>query len=50
MSVSVFLAHGAWADGSGRMQAHVCSHDVDHAPLGTTPAVVLDIIREVIAD
>jgi pimeloyl-ACP methyl ester carboxylesterase len=33
-----------------RMQARVRAHDVDHAPLVTAPAVVVDIIREAIAE
>jgi hypothetical protein len=33
-----------------RMKARVRSHPVDHAPLVTAPAVVVDIIREAIAE
>jgi pimeloyl-ACP methyl ester carboxylesterase len=32
-----------------RMKAHVRAHPVDHAPIVTAPAVVVDIIREAIA-
>ncbi|GLS18595.1 alpha/beta hydrolase [Labrys miyagiensis] len=31
---------------AGRMKAHINAHPVDHAPLVTAPAVVVDIIRE----
>src|SRR5215475_3066598 len=34
---------------SGRMRARVRSHAVDHLPLLTAPAVVLDMLREAIA-
>jgi pimeloyl-ACP methyl ester carboxylesterase len=34
---------------SERMKARVRSHPVDHAPIVTAPAVVVDIIREAIA-
>jgi pimeloyl-ACP methyl ester carboxylesterase len=33
-----------------RMQARVCAHPVDHAPLVTAPAVVVEIVREAIAE
>jgi hypothetical protein len=33
-----------------RMKARVRSHPVDHTPLVTAPALVLDIIREAIGD
>jgi hypothetical protein len=33
-----------------RMNARVKSHPVDHAPLVTAPALVLDIIREAIGE
>lgn len=33
-----------------RMQARVRTHEVDHAPIVTAPTVVVDIIREAIAD
>jgi pimeloyl-ACP methyl ester carboxylesterase len=33
-----------------RMKARVRSHPVDHAPIVTAPSVVVDIIREAIAD
>jgi hypothetical protein len=33
-----------------RMEARIRSHTVDHAPLVTAPTVVVDIIREAIAD
>ena len=33
-----------------RMKARVRSHPVDHAPLVTAPGVVLDVIREAIAE
>ncbi len=33
-----------------RMKARVRSHPVDHAPIVTAPAVVVDIIREAIAE
>ena len=32
-----------------RMRARVHSHAVDHAPIVTAPAVVLDVLREAIA-
>jgi hypothetical protein len=32
-----------------RMQAWVCSHAVDHAPIVMAPAVVPDVLREAIA-
>jgi len=32
-----------------RMQAQVRSHAVDHTPIVTAPAVVLDVLREAIA-
>jgi len=32
-----------------RMQARVRSHAVDHAPVVTAPAVVLDVLREAIS-
>ena len=32
-----------------RMRARVRSHAVDHAPMVTAPAVVLDVLREAIA-
>jgi pimeloyl-ACP methyl ester carboxylesterase len=32
-----------------RMQARVRSHPVDHAPIVTAPAIVLDVLREAIA-
>ena len=32
-----------------RMRARVRSHAVDHAPIVTAPAVVLDVLREAIA-
>jgi hypothetical protein len=31
---------------AGRMKARIHSHPVDHAPLVTAPALVVDIIRE----
>ena len=31
-----------------RMQARVRSHAVDHTPIVTAPAVVLDVLREAI--
>jgi len=34
---------------AARMQARVRSHAVDHAPIVTAPAVVLDVLREAIA-
>ena len=34
---------------AGRMQARARSHAVDHAPIVTAPAVVLDVLREAIA-
>ncbi len=34
---------------AGRMQAQVRSHAVDHTPIVTAPAVVLDVLREAIA-
>jgi pimeloyl-ACP methyl ester carboxylesterase len=33
-----------------RMQARVRTHEVDHTPLVTAPSVVIDIIREAIAE
>lgn len=33
---------------AGRMQARVRSHPVDHAPMVTAPAVVLEVLREAI--
>ncbi|GGE98824.1 alpha/beta hydrolase [Aliidongia dinghuensis] len=33
-----------------RMGARIRSHDVDHAPLVTAPAAVVDIVREAIAE
>ena len=33
-----------------RMEARVRAHDVDHTPIVTAPAVVVDIIREAIAE
>jgi len=33
-----------------RMKAHVQSHRVDHTPIVTAPAVVVDIIREAVRD
>jgi hypothetical protein len=33
-----------------RMQARVRAHEVDHTPIVTAPTVVVDIIREAIAD
>ena len=33
-----------------RMQARVRSHEVDHTPIVTAPTVVLEIIREAIAE
>jgi hypothetical protein len=33
-----------------RMKARVRSHPVDHAPIVTAPSVVVDIIREAIAE
>ncbi|HTH96809.1 MAG TPA: alpha/beta hydrolase [Stellaceae bacterium] len=35
---------------AGRMRAKVHAHPVDHAPLVTMPALVLDIIREAVAE
>jgi len=32
-----------------RMQARVRSHAVDHVPMVTAPAVVLDMLREAIS-
>jgi pimeloyl-ACP methyl ester carboxylesterase len=34
---------------AGRMKARVREHPVDHAPIVTAPAVVVDIVREAIA-
>ncbi len=34
---------------AGRMRARVRSHAVDHAPIVTAPAIVLDVLREAIA-
>ena len=33
-----------------RMKARVRSHPVDHTPIVTAPSVVVDIIREAIAE
>jgi hypothetical protein len=33
-----------------RMRARVRAHNVDHAPILTAPTVVLDLIREAIAE
>lgn len=33
-----------------RMKARIRSHDVDHAPIVTAPATVVDVIREAVAD
>jgi len=33
-----------------RMQARVRAHEVDHAPIATAPGVVVDLLREVIAE
>jgi pimeloyl-ACP methyl ester carboxylesterase len=33
-----------------RMKARIRSHPVDHAPLITAPSIVLDIIREALAE
>lgn len=33
-----------------RMKAHIRAHGVDHAPIVTAPSVVVDVIREAIAD
>jgi pimeloyl-ACP methyl ester carboxylesterase len=33
-----------------RMHAHVRAHQVDHTPLVTAPAVVVDIIRAAISE
>ncbi len=33
-----------------RMKARVRSHPVDHAPIVTAPAVVVEILREAIAE
>ena len=35
---------------ANRMKARLRSHPVDHAPMVTAPAVVVDIIREAVAD
>jgi hypothetical protein len=35
---------------AGRMKARVRAHPVDHVPLVTAPSVVVDIIREAIAE
>lgn len=35
---------------AGRMQARVRVHPVDHAPIVTAPGVVLDVLREAIAE
>jgi len=34
---------------AARMQARMCSHPVDHAPIVTAPAVVLDVLRAAMA-
>jgi hypothetical protein len=34
---------------AARMQAYVRSHRVDHTPIVTAPAVVLDVLHEAIA-
>jgi hypothetical protein len=33
-----------------RMKARVRAHPVDHAPIVTAPSVVVDLIREAIAE
>jgi hypothetical protein len=33
-----------------RMKARVRSHPVDHAPIVTAPSVVVDLIREALAE
>jgi pimeloyl-ACP methyl ester carboxylesterase len=35
---------------AGRMQARVRSHAVDHAPIVSAPGIVLDVLREAIAE
>jgi pimeloyl-ACP methyl ester carboxylesterase len=40
------IVHGTQRFMAERMKAHVHSHPVDHTPLVTAPALVVDVIRE----
>ncbi len=47
--VSVVLAHGAWADGSSWSKV-IVAHSVDHMPLVTASAAVVDLILQAVHD